>query len=330
VNFSTIDDAVEDEAGIGNGSDMFVVGYTQQNTYHPVLKVHNNSKVTIWGDENDKVGGIAAIPDSTLYVRGSGSSNETPFGSYTALLERSGSEDSGVLALAYDISSGITLGENAKFVGFYNASNLVGSIEGNGNGGVRYVTTGADYAEYLEKKDKQEIFEKGDIVAVVNGVITKDTRGFQQLMVLSSAAAVAGNWPRGSKEDFELVSFYGQVPTKVRGKVVKGDFIIAGFGNDGIGVAKSVDSLTLNDRTRIVGRAWESSRDRGVKLINTAVGFAFGHYSLNDEMEQLNEINNQLDSLQENRDSLLAEYQKTFEKQSEKIESLLLKLEKSR
>ena len=330
VNFSTIDDAVEDEAGIGNGSDMFVVGYTQQNTYHPVLKVHNNSKVTIWGDENDKVGGIAAIPDSTLYVRGSGSSNETPFGSYTALLERSGSEDSGVLALAYDISSGTTLGENAKFVGFYNASNLVGSIEGNGNGGVRYVTTGADYAEYLEKKDKQEIFEKGDIVAVVNGVITKDTRGFQQLMVLSSAAAVAGNWPRGSKEDFELVSFYGQVPTKVRGKVVKGDFIIAGFGNDGVGVAKSVDSLTLNDRTRIVGRAWESSRDRGVKLINTAVGFAFGHYSLNDEMEQLNEINNQLDSLQENRDSLLAEYQKTFEKQSEKIESLLLKLEKSR
>ncbi len=330
VNFSTVDVATQDEAGIADGTDMFVVGYTDQTLYKPVLKVHNNSRVTIWGDEEDQASALSYIPDTTLFVRGSGSVNESNLGEYTALLERTGADGTGVLALSYTNTGVSALDEKSKFIGFYNANSLVGSIEGNGASGIRYVTTGADYAEYLEKKVKDEVFEKGDIVAVVNGVITKDTSNFQQLMVLSSAAAVAGNWPRGSKEDFELIAFYGQVPTKVKGKVSKGDFIIAGFGNDGIGIAKSMDSLTIQDRTRIVGRAWESSKERGVKLINTAVGFAFGNDSLNDEMEQLSQLNNQLTKLESDRKSLLAKYQKTFDKQSKQIESLLLKLEKSR
>ena len=91
-----------------------------------------------------------------------------------------------------------------------------------------------------------------------------------------------------------------------------------------------MDLLTTEDRTRIVGRAWESSKERGVKLINTAVGFAFGNDSLNDEMEQLSQLNKQLTKLQSDRKSLLANYQKTLDKQSKQIESLLLKLEKSR
>ena len=330
VNFSTVDVATQDEAGIADGTDMFVVGYTDQTLYKPVLKVHNNSRVTIWGDEEDQASALSYIPDTTLFVRGSGSVNESNLGEYTALLERTGADGTGVLALSYTNTGVSALDEKSKFIGFYNANSLVGSIEGNGASGIRYVTTGADYAEYLEKKVKDEVFEKGDIVAVVNGVITKDTSNFQQLMVLSSAAAVAGNWPRGSKEDFELIAFYGQVPTKVKGKVSKGDFIIAGFGNDGIGIAKSMDSLTIQDRTRIVGRAWESSKERGVKLINTAVGFAFGNDSLNDEMEQLSQLNKQLTKLQSDRKSLLANYQKTLDKQSKQIESLLLKLEKSR
>lgn len=330
VNFSSVDVATQDEAGIADGTDMFVVGYTDQTLYKPVLKVHNNSKVTIWGDEEDQASALSYIPDTTLFVRGSGSINESNLGEYTALFERTGADGTGVLALSYTNTGVSALDEKSKFIGFYNANSLVGSIEGNGASGIRYVTTGADYAEYLEKKVKEEVFEKGDIVAVVNGVITKDTSNFQQLMVLSSAAAVAGNWPRGSKEDFELIAFYGQVPTKVKGKVSKGDFIIAGFGNDGIGIAKSMDSLTIQDRTRIVGRAWESSKERGVKLINTAVGFAFGNDSLNDEMEQLSQLNKQLTKLESDRTLLLAKYQKTFDKQSKQIESLLLKLEKSR
>ena len=330
VNFSTVDVATNDEAGIADGTDMFVVGYTDATLYKPVLKVHNNSRVTIWGDEEDQASALSYIPDTTLFVRGSGSTNESSLGQYTALMERTGSDGTGVLALSYSNTGVTSLDERSKFIGFYNANSLVGSIEGNGASGIRYVTTGADYAEYLEKKVKEEVFEKGDIVSVVNGFITKDTSNFQQLMVLSSAAAVAGNWPRGSKDDFELIAFYGQVPTKVKGKVSKGDFIIAGFGNDGIGIAKSMDSLTTQDRTRIVGRAWESSKERGVKLVNTAVGFAFGNDSLNDEMEQLSQLNKQLTKLQSDRKSLLANYQKTLDKQSKQIESLLLKLEKSR
>ena len=329
VNFSTINSDSNDEAGVANGSDQFVVGYTKSSgLYQPVLKVHNNSRVTVWGDTTLTTQAQDYLPDSTLHVRGSGSTNDSVFGDYTATLERSGGVDSGVLALSYDTSE--SLSDKSKFIGFYSAQTLIGSIEGNSNGGIRFVTSGADYAEYLKKKDSMELFEKGDIVAVVNGVISKDTSDFQQLMVLSSAAAIAGNWPQGNKDDFELVAFYGQVPTKVKGRVRKGDFILAGSGNDGIGIAKSQDSLSTQDRSRIVGRAWESSNDRGVKLINTAVGFSFGNYSLNDEMAQLNNLNKKLDGLRSERNDLLSTYQTTLEKQSQHIETLLMKLENSR
>ena len=331
VNFSTVDDDPDDEAGVGLGDDMFVVGYTKSQAFIPVLKVHNNDSVTIWGDSSsESVLATEFIPEVTLHVRGNDKGASSTFGNYTALFERAGSAATGVLALTYSDGNSEVLSEKSKFIGFYNNSRLVGSIEGNNSGGIRYVTSGADYAEYLEKQNVDEVFEKGDIVAVVNGKITKDSNNFQQFMVLSSSASVAGNWPGENKENYELVAFYGQVPTKVKGKVKKGDFILASMDHDGVGVAKSKETLTSQDRTRIVGRAWEGSNNKSIKLINTAVGFAFGNYSLGNEMDELNSINQILDNLRTDRESLLAEYQETLTKQSQKIEELLLKIEKSR
>jgi len=308
-----------------------VVGYTKSQAFIPVFKVHNNDSVTIWGDSSSTSTQAAEfVPEVTLHVRGSDKGASSTFGNYTALFERAGSAATGVLALTYSDGGPSVLNENSKFIGFYNNSVLVGSIEGNNSGGIRYVTSGADYAEYLEKQNADEIFEKGDIVAVVNGKITKDSNNFQQFMVLSSSASVAGNWPGENKEKYELVAFYGQVPTKVKGKVKKGDFILASMDHDGVGIAKSKETLTSQDRTRIVGRAWEGSNNKSIKLINTAVGFAFGNYSLGNEMDQLNSINQTLDNLRSDRESLLAEYQETLNKQSQKIEELLLKIENSR
>ena len=64
--------------------------------------------------------------------------------------------------------------------------------------------------------------------------------------------------------------------------------------------------------------------------ITAAVGFAFGHYSLNDEMDQLDSLNQTLDTIRSEREALLTNYQVTLEKQAQHIDSLLLKLENAR
>ena len=76
-------------------------------------------------------------------------------------------------------------------------------------------------------------------------------------MVISSSAAVAGNWPTQNQSDYELVAFFGQVKTKVIGNVKKGDFIVASGRNDGTGIAVSPDELTIEMRKNVVGRAWD-------------------------------------------------------------------------
>ncbi len=46
----------------------------------------------------------------------------------------------------------------------------------------------------------------------------------------------------------------GQVPTWVKGEVLIGDFILASGNNDGIGIAKSPEALTIEDIPNIVGK----------------------------------------------------------------------------
>ena len=122
---------------------------------------------------------------------------------------------------------------------------MLGEIEGNSAGnGVRFKTRGADYAEYLEKIEPNEDIEKGDIVGVFHGKISKSTSGAQQMLVRSSAAAVAGNWPGPDKSGYELIAFFGQVNIKVIGKVNIGDYIIPSGHNDGSGIAIPEDDLT--------------------------------------------------------------------------------------
>ena len=148
-----------------------------------------------------------------------------------------------------------------------------GVIQGNNSGGVSYVTSGADYAEYLPRINKAEKIQSGDIVSVVNGRIAKDTRGSARSMVVSSGAAVVGNYP-GEKEVelYEKVAFIGQAPVRVKGPVNAGDFIIASGMNDGTGIAVSPDEITPEQFEKVVGQAWESSNKAEVKLIRTAVG----------------------------------------------------------
>ena len=149
----------------------------------------------------------------------------------------------------------------------------VGAIQGNNFGGIEFLTSGSDYAEYLPRFDKNEKIQPGDIVGVRSGLITKNTERGARMMVASSGAAVVGNYP-GEKtlDHHERVAFIGQAPVRVRGIVNAGDFIIPSGQNDGTGIAVSPEEITPEQFDVVVGQAWESSKEAGIKLIRTAVG----------------------------------------------------------
>jgi hypothetical protein len=68
----------------------------------------------------------------------------------------------------------------------------------------------------------------------------------------------------------------GQVPVKVRGNVQVGDYLLPSADGDGLAIAVHPDKMKAKDFQRIIGVAWEASKqENGQKLfqmINTAVG----------------------------------------------------------
>ena len=109
-----------------------------------------------------------------------------------------------------------------------------------------YRSNGTDYGEWLEKIYPDESMEEGDVVAVVNGKVTKPGNLGQALslgkkaldgkenitnierkadsyMVVTGRAGYVGN--EGCPKDrCVVVSFVGQVPVKVAGKAGRGDY----------------------------------------------------------------------------------------------------------
>jgi len=165
---------------------------------------------------------------------------------------------------------------NHNFITFFSqAGTSVGSIEGNGGNGVQLGGPGSDYAEYLLKADPTAEIDATEIVGVRNGRIVGHAEEADQYMVVTGQAIIAGNRPSEDQSDLdarELVSFVGQVPVQVRGPVSSGDFILASEDRDGTGVAMDASEVPPSEMYRIVGRAWESSSDVGLKTVNTAVG----------------------------------------------------------
>jgi len=225
------------------------------------------------GVETDSAG-------QALYVSGNHRTpqSEAP-GEHAALIENRASEWPSVLALRMsgEIASELSPADN--FVTFFVRNNAntedfaVGAIEGNGSGGVQLNTLGGDIAEYLERLDPEETIGAGDVVGVVGGKVTKVTDAAQRVMVISSGAAVAGNSPGQDKSSMHsLVAFVGQVPTRVRGPVSAGDFIVASGAGDGCGRAVHPERMTAGDYRMLVGRAWETSPGQELRLIKTTVG----------------------------------------------------------
>ncbi|MEM0967157.1 MAG: hypothetical protein AAGJ81_13515 [Verrucomicrobiota bacterium] len=203
---------------------------------------------------------------------------------YAAVIENTDATIGGD-ALAIKVQT-VTPNNAVNFLAFFDGNDtILGEIDGNGAGGVRFQSNGADYAEYLPALDPDEELEAGDLVAVRSGKITRDTSSFDQLMVISTNPIVVGNRPEDST-GYHKVAFIGQVPVKVSGPVRSGDYLLASGLNDGTAVAKPAEEIRASDRSRIIGRAWDSSDAAGEKLINAAVGLDLGE-ALVSEIEQL-------------------------------------------
>ena len=247
-------------------------------------------------------------PDTRLHVFGNKSGST--ISNHIAIIENQNSGvGADVLALKIARTSDPTASNN--FISFYDGNNtLRAQIDGTGGGGVDFTSVSADFAEWLPRLDLQAEIEAGDIVGVIAGQVTRETTNSDRIMVVSTDPIVLGNMPPESEENlYEKVAFVGQVPVKVRGSVNSGDYIIASALNDGTGVAVSPEEMTASQHSLVVGQAWESSSDHGVKLINTVVGSPASLspllHQMNRDMSQLKLTNEELRQRLEALEALL-------------------------
>jgi hypothetical protein len=185
--------------------------------------------------------------------------------------------------------------------------------------GVTYQSGSADYAEWLERLNPNEIITPGDIVGVFGGKISKYTKEAQQYMVISTKPAILGNMPKGGQEKFyEKVAFMGQIPVKIRGAVLAGDYILPSGLNDGIGRGVSSDAIKAEEYREIVGVAWSSSLfNEGISIINMAIGL-----NANDVSKLVTQLENKYDTLEKRIAALENKSQVSEQTESEEVETM--------
>jgi hypothetical protein len=194
--------------------------------------------------------------------------------------------------LMLKFSNMATPSSNHLFIDFHGHGGSLGAIRGTGalpslsmqdhdgyplmmaqaKSGIRFESTGADYAEYMPKQTPKESFKDGDIVGVVEGKITRNTAKAHKSMVISMMPVVVGNMPADKdKANYALVSFVGQVYVRVLGTVNAGDYIVASGKHDGTGMAVSRDAVTREMLPLVVGQAWETTTRKAEKLVKVGI-----------------------------------------------------------
>ncbi|MEO9513319.1 MAG: hypothetical protein ABJN84_10815 [Flavobacteriaceae bacterium] len=164
------------------------------------------------------------------------------------------------------------------------------------NTGVAFESGGADYAEWLQKNNPNEIMSFGDVVGVKSGVISKNFVDAEKFMAVSKNPIVSGAMPKAEEEyKFKKVAFIGQVPVKVLGAVDKGDYILPSGNGDGMAIAVHPDEMRINDYKRIIGVAWDAYHgDELFSYINTAVGI-----NSNDLVQEISQMQMVMNTMQE-------------------------------
>jgi hypothetical protein len=160
-----------------------------------------------------------------------------------------------------------------RFINFMRGdSTIVGSIRGDGSGGVDFATNGTDFAEYFKKADSNQIMPKGALICASKnneGVTTCDTSNNQILGVVSTSPGFTGGLNHENDPGYILTGLVGQIPVNVtteNGVVSKGDPITASGTQAGAGTKASVAG-------RIVGYALENVQGNDQVLVYVNPGW---------------------------------------------------------
>ena len=182
-----------------------------------------------------------------------------------------------VLAVRSSTPGG-TMSASTNFITFFEGGgSAVGAIEGITGPGISLNTSGADYAEFIPKRNPSDPFGPGDVIGIFADGASHETAGALRVMVVSESPAVVGNRPIGIDEDqFDKThvkaAFVGQVPVRVDGAAGSGDYLVASRFADGLAVAVAPDKIRRTDLERLVGRVWSVSAAEEIDMVVAEVG----------------------------------------------------------
>ncbi len=317
----------------GNGSNSTLqatIGDAANNKFQVIAG--SSPALTVIGNKTVGIG--TASPETLFHVQGttSGTDFNKPT-DYLSLIDNDAAGNGLAIRVGY---SGH--GDKGNLLGFFSKVSTTDTYTGgvqliaNSNtdlNTVRFLTKGADYAEYLPKLIPTDSFEIGDIVGVINGKITFDTSQADHILVRSSSASVAGNWPgRDNVHNYALIAFFGQVQTKVRGPVQAGHYIIPSGLNDGVGIAVAKDDISIDQMGQIIGEAWSDHDGDGLGMVNVAVGFNFSVPKISRHLKQLDQIKADFDTVEAERHEMTKAYDQKLADQQKEIDRLVKALAK--
>lgn len=181
------------------------------------------------------------------------------------------------------VSRGRIRGANTSTSVAFQADSSDGGGQVNAAGEVVYASGGSDFGEWVSVGDvyewgmnKEELenalssfyfgIPEGYVVYVRDKKFYKESPGTP--MVVTHRALVVGN-ERDLSDPGQILSFIGQVPVYVSGKVSTGDFLIP---NGSYCYAVNPDTIEFSDYIRSIGVAWESSDKEGLKRVMAAIG----------------------------------------------------------
>gem|GEM_PF-2082045 len=229
---------------------------------------------------------VAALSSGGLSVSNTNASNTV-----ATISNSSTSSDADILRLSF--SNIANPGVSNDFIVFEASSSTIGSIRGTGGGSTELVydenvnwdddsyafmnkqgivleSSGADYAEYIQRSDREKCYRPGELVGVKNGKLVDSNGDVDRVMSVSAKPVVVGNMPDANKDEFELVAFVGQVFVKVRGPATSGQYVVAS-DEAGVGVAKNREDLTFHELQRVVGQVWQTTDEVGLHLVKVGI-----------------------------------------------------------
>lgn len=148
-----------------------------------------------------------------------------------------------------------------SYITFVDTTGPIGSIHGNGDGGIQFTSASADFAEYFPKAEPTHTFEQAQVVGLRAGEVVASVDDADTVLVVSTASVVAGNRPADAERDaYVKLALVGQVPVRVSGSVDAGDVLVPSPADDGTAVARTAGA----DGGPVLGQALGSHDGDGV------------------------------------------------------------------